>query len=100
MITIEYLRSFRLYNFSIFDFVTAYLGVYLLVPILNWIISPTRRQLSHLQWLLLVLPISIIFHLLTSTSTPLTLLATDLHQGYFFKVALLAMLYFGLRSRK
>jgi hypothetical protein len=98
MITLEYLRSFRIGNFSVFDFATAYLGVYLLEPLLNKLIAFTHRQLTHWQWMLLVLPLSIIFHLLTSNMTPLTEMATDPSGGYLFKGILLAMLYFGLRK--
>ncbi len=97
MINLEYLRSFRISNFSVFDFATAYLGIFLLVPVLNKIISPIKRQLTHVQWMLLVLPIGIIVHLLTSNLTPLTKLAIDPYSGYLFKAVLIAMLYFGLR---
>ncbi len=100
MITIEYLRSFRLSNFSIFDFVAAYLGIYLLVPLLNKIISPVHRQLTHMQWMLLVLPISIIFHLITRNQTPLTKMAIDPSGNYIFKLLLVGMIYFGLRRSK
>ncbi len=98
MITIEYLRSFRIGEFAIFDFSLAYIGVYLLVPILNKIILPTKRQLSHFQWILLVLPLSIVFHLLTGNMTPLTKLAIDLSSGYGLKAILILMLYFGLKN--
>lgn len=98
MITIEYLRSFRIAEFAIFDFSLAYIGVYLLVPILNKIILPTSRQLSRFQWVLLVLPLSIIFHLIFGNMTPLTELAIDLSAGYGLKVILLIMLYFGLKK--
>jgi len=100
MITLEYLRSFRINNFSVFDFSISYVGIFLLVPILNKIISPTHRQLTHWQWMLLVLPVGIIFHLLTSTMTPLTKMAIDPNGGYLFKALLIAMLYFGLRNSK
>ncbi len=98
MITIEYLRSFRIGNLAVFDFSTTYLGIYLLVPLLNKLITFTGRQLTHWQWMLLVLPISILFHLATGNMTPLTKLAIDPYSGYFFKIILLAMLYFGLRK--
>lgn len=98
MITIEFLRSFRIGEFAIFDFSIAYIGVYLLVPTLNKIILPTKRQLSRLQWLLLVLPLSIIFHLATGNITPLTRLALDSGSGYGLKLLLLIMIYFGLKK--
>lgn len=98
MITLEYLRSFRFNNFSVFDFASAYLGIYLLVPLLNKIISLTHRQLSRMQWMLLVLPISIIFHLATANLTPLTKMAIDPNGGYLLKTVLIIMLYFGLRK--
>ncbi|MBP9702901.1 hypothetical protein KBD69_04390 [Candidatus Woesebacteria bacterium] len=98
MITIEYLRSFRIGEFAFFDFSLAYVGVYLLVPTLNKIILPTKRQLSHFQWVLLVLPLSIIFHLIFGSMTPLTRLAIDPSAGYGLKAILLFMLYFGLKK--
>ena len=98
MISIEYLRSFRIGEFAIFDFALAYIGVYLLVPTLNKMILPTKRQLSRLQWLLLVLPLSIIFHLATGNITPLTELALDPGSGYGLIILLALMLYFGLKK--
>ena len=98
MITLVYLRSFRIGNLAIFDFVTAYLGIYLLVPLLNKLITFTGRQLTHWQWMLLVLPISILIHLATGNMTSITKLAIDPYSGYLFKIILLAMLYFGLRK--
>ena len=98
MITIEYLRSFRIGEFAFFDFSLAYVGVYLLVPTLNKIILPTGRQLSRFQWVLLVLPLSIIFHLIFGNMTPLTKLAIDPSAGYGLKAILLIMLYFGLKK--
>lgn len=97
MITIEYLRSFRLGPFAIFDFAISYVGVYLLVPMLNKIISPLNRSLTHFQWMLLVLPLSILFHIIFRNFTPLTKQALDLSGHYLLKIALIAMLYFGLR---
>lgn len=98
MITLTYLRSFRLGTFAIFDFALAYVGVYLLVPLLNKLISPIYHQLSHFQWMLLVLPIGIVFHLITGNMTPLTKQALDPSGYYLLKIILLAMLYFGLRK--
>lgn len=97
--TLEYLRSFRFGDFAIFDFVTAYFGTYLLVPMLNKIIIPTGRQLTRLQWLYLVLPLSIIFHLATNNLTPLTKLAISPDSGYAFKAILIIMLYLGIKKK-
>lgn len=98
MITVEYLRSFRIGEFAIFDFTLAYLGVYLLVPMLNKIILPTKRQLTHFQWLLLVLPLSIFIHLLSNNITPLTRMALDPNGEYGLKILLALMLYFGIKK--
>ena len=97
--TLEYLRSFRIGDFAIFDFATAYLGVYLLVPLLNKIIKPTGRHLTKLQWLYLVLPLSILFHLATNNLTPLTKLAISPDSGYVFKAILIILLYLGLKKK-
>lgn len=96
MITLEYLRSFRLGGYAIFDFVTAYLGIYLLAPILSRIVGVLVRPPTRAQWMWLTLPLSVVIHLLVSRSTPLTELALDPSRGYLLKFILLGMLYLGL----
>lgn len=98
MLSIAYLRSFRLFGFAIFDFTLAYLGVYLLAPLLSKLTGFVGWHPSRLQWLYLTLPLSVLFHLLFHQVTPLTKLALDPHSGYLFKALLLVMLYLGLRK--
>jgi hypothetical protein len=94
LITIEYLRSFRIGQFAIFDFAISYLGVYLLSPLLVKYLGLTK-----IRWLYLVLPLSILFHVLVGKYTPLTQLALDPRGGYIFKAILIAMVYLAFRKK-
>ncbi|MFH2019412.1 MAG: hypothetical protein ABII80_02265 [bacterium] len=98
MLSIEYLRSFRLFGFAIFDFAASYLAVFLLAPLLSKLTGLFGWHPSRLQWLYLVLPLSIVFHLIFRQATPLTELALNPRDGYLLKFLLILMLYLGLRK--
>lgn len=93
MITIEYLRTFRIGQFAIFDFAISYLAVFILSPLLVKYIG-----LSKIRWLWLVLPASILIHALIGKFTPLTKLALDPQGGYVLKAILILMLYLAFRK--
>lgn len=98
MITIEYLRSFRIFGFALFDFAASYLVVFLLAPLLTKLTGLFGWHPTRLQWLYLVLPLSVIFHLIFRQTTPLTELALNPRDGYILKIILLIMLYLGLKK--
>ena len=100
MLSIEYLRQFRIGPFTIFDTVSAYLGIFLLAPILLWLFSKVNLKIPVVFWVWLTMPISVLFHALFSQSTPVVKILSDPNQPQFYIVllALLTMAYMGLRK--
>jgi len=98
MITL--LRSYRIGAFSIFDFATAYLGVYLIAPLLSKLFLRLGLVIPRSSWLWLTLPISVVVHLALGITTPLMKMLFDPSGYYLLKLAIIGMLYMGLRAIK
>jgi len=90
--TIEYLRSFRVGPFAIFDFAVSYLAMYFLAPYLSKLLALAGIQVNREQWLWLTLPIALAFHLIFRPDTPFTKMFLDPAGGYVAKLVILAML--------
>jgi hypothetical protein len=81
-LTLDYLRSFRLGQFAIFDFVLSFVAMY-------WI----GVQVGHpRRFLYATLPFSVLAHWTVGTDTPLTRMALDAGH-YGVKVVLLWLAY-------
>lgn len=63
MITLEYLRSFRIAKMAIFDWVLTIIGAYILAIFMNW-----NFLLTLIILLLLSIPIHILFNVKTYTN--------------------------------
>lgn len=100
MIDINWLRSFRIYNFAVFDFVVSYLGIYFLSPLLSKIFRLVRLDIPRVSWLYFTLPLGIIFHISFRTFTPLTKELLDPQQGIVIKVLIFLLLILALRGIK
>lgn len=100
MTTIEQLRQFRLGDYAVFDFTAAFLGIYLLSPLLSAIFLKIRVDIPKKNWLFLTLPIGIFVHLLVGAITPMTKYLIDIRGHYILKIIILACLIFGLRGIK
>lgn len=100
MITLEFLRHFRLGGYAIFDLTISFLGVYLLSPILSKMFLKIGLNVPRHNWLFLTLPIGILVHLLFGRITPMTANILDLHSNYLLKLLILVLLFFGLRGIK
>ncbi|HRY82094.1 MAG TPA: hypothetical protein P5232_00095 [Candidatus Moranbacteria bacterium] len=98
MIPIEFLRQFRIGEYAIFDFVVAFLGIYLLSPLLSKIFLKLRIDIPKKNWLFLTLPIGIIAHLIVGKMTPLTRNFMDIHGHYVLKIIIFGLLFLGLRN--
>jgi hypothetical protein len=72
MTTIEYLRQFRVLGFAVFDFTAAVLGMLLLSPLLSWLFAKIGILVPKRNWVISMLPLSVVFHLLFGTMTPFT----------------------------
>ena len=92
---ITYLRTFRIGPFAIFDFAASYLAVWIFAPLIIKLVSyigihPTR---ANLMWL--VVPASVLVHILVGTYTPLTKMFLNPSGDYIVKLVILFMLYKG-----
>jgi len=100
MITIEFLRQFRFGGYAIFDFVLAFLGIYLISSLLSKIFLKFGIYIPKQNWLFLTLPISILAHLLVGKITPMTENFLDIHGHYILKIVILILLFFGFKGIK
>lgn len=100
MISIEYLRQFRIGPFTIFDTGISYVGVLILSPILIWLMSKLRLKIPIISWLWFTLPLSVIFHIIFHQSTPLMKILANPGQVQFYIAIfiLFAMIYMGFRK--
>lgn len=100
MITIETLRSVRIGPFTVFDTATAYIGVFLLAPLLTKLFSRYHSYISRTQWVWLTLPIAVVFHLALSLNTPFVALLFHFPSAFIAIPLLIFMLYMGLKDIK
>lgn len=96
--SIEYLRSFRVYGYAIFDIAISFIGVYLLGPLLSSLLQKVRIRVPVKNWLFLTLPLGLIFHLIFQQNTRMTVNLLDPHAHYLLKVFFLILLILGLRG--
>ena len=100
MVSIEYLRQFRIGQFTLFDTVTAYVGILILSPLLTWLAARLHLKIPVISWVWFTLPLSVIFHIIFRQSTPLMKILENPGQFPFYIVIfiLLAMTYMGFRN--
>jgi hypothetical protein len=94
------LRQFRIGPFTIFDTALAYVGIFIVAPLLTNLFSRLGIYISKTAWLWLTLPIAVIFHIAFRQNTPFTKMFLDLYGFYGAKIIILFMLYMGLRNIK
>ncbi|KKR48191.1 MAG: hypothetical protein UT84_C0045G0002 [Candidatus Curtissbacteria bacterium GW2011_GWA1_40_16] len=95
---INILRQFRIGPFAVFDFLIAYLGIFLLSSTLTKYFAKIHLYFSRTDWLFLTLPIGLLFHLTLRLRTPLTKMVMDPHGFYAIKALILFMLFMGFRK--
>ncbi|MCF7831748.1 MAG: hypothetical protein K9M36_02600 [Candidatus Pacebacteria bacterium] len=89
----EFLRSFRIGPFTIFDFAISYIVMYFIAPYLSKLFALAGIRVNREQWLWLTLPIALAVHLLTKTSTAFTEMTLDPSGGWFAKAIIVIMLF-------
>ena len=100
MIPIEFLRQFRFEGYAIFDFLAAFLGVYLLSSLLSRMFRKIGIEIPKKNWLFLTLPIGIMTHLIVGKITPMTRDFTDFHGYYILKIVIVILFVLGMRGIK
>ena len=98
--TIEYLRSFKFFDFALFDFIVSFIGLSLLAPTLTQIFLKVRLIISKKSWLLLTVPLSIPIHMLFGIYTPLVESFLTLQGGYVVKAVVISLTYLGVKEIK
>ena len=100
MIPIEFLRQFRFGGYAIFDFVVAFLGIYIISLLIARLFRKIRLDIPIKSWLLLTLPIGIGAHLASGKITPMTKNFLDMHDHYLLKIIIIGLLIWGLKYIK
>lgn len=100
MITLEYIRSFRIAGYAVFDLAVSYIGVYFLTPLLTRLFLLFKIKISRKSWLILTLPLSIIIHMIVGNYTQMTKDFFDMYGHYWIKIVVLGMLIIGCRDIK
>lgn len=102
MAYIEYLRQFRIGQFTIFDTASAYVGILILSPLLSWLVSKIHLKIPTASWIWFTLPLSVIFHVIFHQPTPLIKILTnpDNIQFYIAIFIIFAATYMGSRKVK
>ncbi len=88
---IDTLRQYRLGPFAIFDFATAYLGMLFVAPLIKKLFLWFNLRITTASILWLVLPLSIIVHILIGQKTALTNMFLDPTHYYTIKVLMVIM---------
>lgn len=96
MITLEYLRAFRIGEYSIFDLVASFLGVAILAPLLSKLARMINLKIPFLSWMYFVLPLSILVHLAVDRHTAMTRYFLDPTGHYLLKLVILLLTLLGL----
>ena len=100
MEVLEFLRQFTIGGYAVFDFVVSFLGIYLLSSRLSRWFAQIGVIVPRNNWLYLVLPFSIIVHLMVGSITPMTRDFIDMNDNFILKVAIFYLLILGLRNVK
>ncbi len=98
MDAINYLRQFRVTGYAVFDFAAAFLGIFLLSPVLSKLFRKTGLEIPRINWLYLTLPIGIATHLVIGKVTPFTKNFIDIRGHYFLKLIVVGLTLLGLRN--
>lgn len=100
LMNIEYLRSFRIFQYAIFDISVSFLGILLLSPLLTKLFLKININIPLSSWMYLTLPISILTHIIINNHTKMTANFLDLNGYYLLKIFILSLLFLGLKGIK
>lgn len=98
--SIEYLRSFKISGYAVFDFAASFLGMFLLSPLLSGLARRAGWQVPKVNWVFMAMPLGIAAHLASGKITPMTRDFMDPSGHYPVKAAILVFLFLSLRDIK
>ena len=97
---LEYLREFTIFDYAIFDLIVSFWWVYLLSPTLTKLFLKIWIEIKRKNWMFLVLPLGILFHIIFWNITPMTRDFLDLNDFYSLKILIIVLLALGLKDIK
>ena|SRR5680860_1686117 len=100
MVSLEFLRQFHAGDYAIFDLTVAFLGIFLLSPLLSKMFLKIGVYIPRVNWIFLTLPIGILVHVLIGSMTPMTKQFFSWPGNFWLKVSILTLLILGLRGIK
>lgn len=100
MLTIVFLRSFRLGEYAIFDLATSFLGILILFPLLIRLFRLAHLEIPLTSWLLFTLPIGMGTHILTGNYTPMTKYFLDPSSHYLLKIIIIILFFLGIAGTR
>lgn len=100
MINLEYLRSFRIGEYSIFDLVISFLGILLISPLLTKVFKLIHLEIPLKSWLFFTLPLAIFAHILVGQNTLMTTYFLDPHSHYLLKISIVILFLIGVLQVK
>ena len=100
METLEFLRSFKILGYAIFDLIVSFGWIYLIAPRLSKLFLKIWVEISRKSWLFLTLPIGILFHIIFQNITPMTRNLFDINNFYLIKILMIILLIFWLKDIK
>ena len=100
MITIEFLRQFRIGGYALFDLAMAFLGMLVLSPVLSKLFLKLKVKIPRKNWLFLTLPISILAHVLVGNMTLMTKNFLDVNSHYVLKILIICLMILGVKDIK
>lgn len=100
MVTIEFLRSFKIGEYAIFDLATSFLGVFILSPLLTRLFRLIHLEIPLSSWMLFTLPLGLLTHLLIGKMTPMTKYFLDPSGHYLLKVFIVIIFILGVAGIK
>lgn len=98
MMTIEYLRSFRIGEYAVFDLTIAFLGIFLVSPILSKLFLYLHLDIPKKNWLFLTLPLSILIHLLVGQNTKMVQNFFMISDHYLLKLLIIGLVILGVQN--
>ncbi len=95
MPSIEFLRSFRIGGYAIFDLTTSFLGVLVLSPFLIRLFRLIHLEIPLSSWMLFTIPIGILTHIVTGNHTLMTKYFLDPSGHYLLKLFIIILVLLG-----
>lgn len=97
MQSLEFLRSYRIGEYAIFDIAISFLGIVLLSPLLIRLFRLLHLEIPLLSWILFTLPLGILVHIAVGNHTLMTKYFLDPTGHYLLKILIILLVVAGVQ---